>query len=126
MGVSWSTSGNTRRTDAFLAHILADKQYSSLDSYGRKGVDALRSATPVDSRLTSESWTYEIEKTSGRTVIWWKNTNEVDGFNVAIGLRYGHSTGTGGWVQGYNFIAPALKPIFDQIADAVWKEVQQA
>ena len=89
-------------------------------------MDALRAATPVDSGLTAESWTYEIEEKSGSITIWWLNENVVNGFNVAIGLQYGHGTGTGGWVQGYDYINPALRPIFDEIADNVWKEVQKA
>jgi hypothetical protein len=75
--------------------------------------------------MTAESWDYEIVKTSGGVTIWWNNTNVIGGFNVAIGLQYGHATGTGGWIHGYDFINPALRPIFDEIADSVWKEVQR-
>lgn len=96
--------------------------YPNLSPYAQRGVDALRSATPRDSGATADAWTYEITKDT----IWWSNSNVVSGFNVAIGLRYGHGTGQGGWVQGYNFIEPALRPIFDEIANQVWMEVKKA
>ena len=100
--------------------------YSTLAPLAERGVDALRAATPRSTGLTADSWTYEIERKDGGVTIWWSNTNVINGFHVAIGLQYGHGTGTGGWVQGYDFINPALRPIFDEIADAVWKEVQRA
>lgn len=124
--ISYSTSGNTNNTERFLQRMLKGDLYSGLEPLAQRGVDALRAATPRESGATAESWEYEIEKSSGSVTIWWKNTNQVNGFNVAIGLQYGHGTGTGGWVAGYDYINPALKPIFDEIADAVWKEVQKA
>lgn len=124
--ISYTASGNTHNTDRFLASILHGDLYSGLEPLAQRGVDALRAATPRKTGATADSWTYEIEKSSAGATIWWKNTNTIGGFNVAIGLQYGHGTGTGGWIQGYDFINPALRPIFDEIADAVWKEVQQA
>lgn len=111
---------------AFLNRILRGDIYPNLDSYAQRGVDALQSATPLESGLTAESWTYEIEESKGQITIWWLNTNVVNGFHVAIGLQYGHGTGQGGWVQGYDYINPALKEIFDKIADDVWMEVKKA
>lgn len=125
--ISWTTSGNTARTEKFLDAMIRGDQYTSaIESLAQQGVDALRAATEVESGLTAAGWTYEIERSGRSVAIWWKNTHRVNGFNVAIGLRYGHATGTGGWVEGYNYIAPALQPIFDRIADAVWKEVQNS
>lgn len=107
--------------------MIHGDQYSNLTGLAQQGVDALRAATPVDEGTTAEMWDYEIERKGASVSIWWKNTNRVDGFNVAVGLRYGHGTGTGGWVEGYNYIAESgLERIFDKIADAVWKEVQRA
>ena len=95
-----------------------------LDECGKQGVAALAAATPKDSGLTAESWTYSIESNGDKTEIVWSNTNVVDGwFNVAIGLQYGHGTGTGGYVRGVDYINPALRPVFDNIAETVWKVV---
>lgn len=124
--ISYTVGGSTRRTENFLAAMVKGDLYSGLEALAQRGVEALRAATPRESGLTADSWTYEIEKKSGSVTIWWKNTHTVNGFNVAIGLQYGHGTGTGGWVQGYDYINPALKPIFDEIANSVWKEVQKA
>jgi hypothetical protein len=124
--ISFTAGGSTANTDRFLSAMIRGDLYSNLESFAQRGVDALRAATPVDSGLTAESWTFEIEEKSGSITIWWLNENVVNGFNVAIGLQYGHGTGTGGWVQGYDYINPALRPIFDEIADNVWKEVQKA
>lgn len=124
--ISYRVEGNTNNTDKFLDAILKGDLYSSLDKHAQRGVEALKSATPHDSGLTAESWSYEIEKKSGSTIIWWLNTNVVNGFNVAIGLQYGHGTGTGGWVEGEDYINGALKPIFDEIANDVWEEVKKA
>lgn len=124
--IKFTTSGNTDRTERFLNKIIHGDLYSKLDPYAKRGVDALASATPKESGLTSQSWDYEIVTEGEKTTIWWFNTHKVNGFNVAVGLQYGHGTGTGGWVEGYDYINPALRPIFDEIADAVWKEVQNA
>lgn len=120
-----TTGGNTKRTDSFLDSILNGDLYSkvNLDPICQRGVNALAAATPVDSGETAAGWYYEIERSSKGITIWWCNRNVIDGFPVAIGLQYGHGTGTGGWVEGYDYINPSLKSIFDQIAEAVWKEV---
>jgi hypothetical protein len=98
----------------------------NLDMYGREGVNALKSATPIDSAETAASWNYKIER-SGRSVsIAWTNTNVVDGTPLIILLQYGHGTGTGGYVQGRDIINPAMRPIFNKIADNVWKAVTSA
>lgn len=124
--LSFSAGGSTNNTDNFLKRIVHGDLYSGLESHAQRGVDALRAATPRESGFTADSWSFEIVESGGKVTIWWNNSNVISGFNVAIGLQYGHGTGTGGWVEGYDFINPALKPIFDEIADAVWKEVQRA
>jgi hypothetical protein len=100
--------------------------YSGVPPLAQRGVDALRAATPRDSGATANAWGYEIVNTGSSITIWWINSNNINGFPVAIGLQYGHGTGTGGWVQGYDYINPALKAIFDEIAESVWREVTRA
>ena len=95
----------------------------TLNSLGKKGVEALSAATPVDSSLTSKSWSYDFEKTKTSLVMRWYNSNVVNGVPIAIILQYGHGTGNGGYVEGRDYINPAIQPIFDEIAMAVWKEV---
>ena len=96
---------------------------SVLDAYGAEGVRALASATPVDSGLTAESWDYHVSVTRDSYSITWTNSHVEDGRPIAILLQYGHGTGTGGYVAGRDYINPALKPIFDRLSQAVWKEV---
>ena len=112
-----------RKTEKFLRNLQRGNQFKDLERYGQMGVDALASATPRDSGETAQSWTYEITRSRGSTKIEWINTNVNGTANVAILLQYGHGTGTGGYVQGYDYINPALRPIFDRIANEVWKNV---
>lgn len=94
-----------------------------LERYGKKGVAALAAATPKDTGKTASSWSYEISEGKDTLSLTWKNTNINDGVNIAIILQYGHGTRNGGYVRGVDYINPALKPIFDELADAAWKEV---
>lgn len=119
-------TGSFDNTDKFIKSVLRGDQYEMLNQLGWRGVDALRAATPVDSGDTAASWGYEIVEEHDRLTIWWTNSNQVDGFNIAVGLQYGHATGTGGYVEGYDYINPSIRPVFDEIIDAVWKEVQDA
>ena len=96
-----------------------------LDIYGKAGVAALSSATPKDSGLTASSWYYEIERKRGSITISFHNSNIQNGVPIAIILQYGHATGTGGWVQGIDYINPAIRPIFDEIVNKAWKEVNK-
>lgn len=114
--------GSFKKTEAFLQRNKKMK-LSSLDKYGQEGVKALAAATPVDTGLTAASWYYEIERNDKTTSIVWKNSNVVDGTPIAIILQYGHATRNGGYVQGSEYINDALRPIFEKIADSVWKEV---
>jgi hypothetical protein len=120
-------SGSFDKTDKFLAYLGKGKLYQNLDNFARRGVAALASATPVDSGATAEGWDYILEQGPGYASIWWVNTHiDATGSPVAILLQYGHGTGTGGYVQGKDYINPAIAPIMDEIADAVWKGVQNA
>lgn len=118
--------GSFAKTEAFLKKASKMQIMSILNKYGAKGVEALKANTPFDTGLTSESWSYEIAKTSSGYKIYWKNSNIVNGVPIAIILQYGHGTGTGGYVQGRDYINPALQPVFDELADSAWKEVTNA
>lgn len=96
---------------------------STFDKYGREGVSALSSATPVDSGKTASSWYYKIERTKDMISITFLNSNINKGVPIAIILQYGHGTGTGGWVEGRDYINPAIQPIFDKMAEEAWREV---
>lgn len=115
--------GDFRRTEAFLKKAKKADFYKHLEKYAQIGVEALREATPIDSGVTANSWSYEIDIDGGSASITWINSNTNRGENIAILLQYGHGTGTGGYVHGRDYINPAMQPVFDQIAEDVWKEV---
>lgn len=121
--VTFKHRGNFNKVKKFLNKIQGLDYLNMLDKYGQMGVQALAEATPKDSGVTAQSWTYEIERTTDRTTISWLNTNENNGVNIAVILQYGHGTGTGGYVQGRDYINPAMRPVFDEIAEKAWKEV---
>lgn len=120
------SKGSFQNTDRFLKRMSRREIFRSLEGYAQEGVNALASATPVDSGIAANSWSYEITSSRGSYTISWLNTNIENGFPVAIMLQYGHGTGTGGYVQGRDYINPAIRPIFDKIAESVWKEVTSA
>lgn len=115
--------GNLSKTTRFLERAKEVVKLGELDKYGREGVAALASATPVDSGLTAQSWYYEIEHNRGYSTITFNNSNIQNGIPIAILLQYGHGTRNGGWVQGRDYINPAIQPIFDRLANDAWKEV---
>lgn len=119
-------SGNFERTEKFLKKMQKGDIFKALDKYGQKGVSALASATPVRTGKTSSSWSYEIEMGANSYSIIWTNDNTNRGVNIAVILQYGHGTGTGGYVQGVDYINPAMRPIFEQIAEEAWREVTRA
>ena len=122
--VSFKQKGDFAKTDRFLHSVVEGWNHHKLDKYGQMGVEALRAATPKDTGKTANSWSYEIVEEKGRTSIYWRNSNVVNGWaNIAILIQYGHSTRNGGYVQGRDYINPAIRPIFDQMADEIWKEV---
>ena len=118
-----SHKGNFRNTESFFNRNKKLNYTAILKKYAQDGVDALASATPIDSGLTADSWGYDIQVSNGSATIRWTNSNVVDGVPIAIILQYGHGTRNGGYVQGIDYINPALKPIFDKLAKDVWKEV---
>lgn len=120
--VEFRNKGNFNKTFAFLKRNRKI-HLSDLEKYGEQGVEALRQATPKDTGFTADSWYYEIVESDGRIAIQWLNRNVVEYVNIAVILQYGHATGTGGYVQGTDYINPALKPIFDKIAKGAWEEV---
>lgn len=115
--------GDFSKLTRFLEKAKETVKLGDLDKYGREGVAALASATPVESGLTANSWYYEIENTKGSAKITFNNRNIQNGVPIAIILQYGHGTGTGGWVEGRDYINPAIQPIFDLIAENAWREV---
>jgi len=124
--ISLSSDGSFDKTFKFLAQLQTLDLKKICESQAQKGVRALVAATPQDSGIAAHSWTYEIEHSKNATTIWWKNTDVENGFPVALMLQYGHGTGTGGWIQGRDYINPAMRPIFDEIAETVWKAVTSA
>lgn len=115
--------GSFKNTFSLFKKLQSKRIYNCLDKYGREGVAALAAATPVDTGKTAASWSYEVVEKKDTISIVWKNSNVVDGVPIAIVIQYGHATPTGGYVQGVDYINPALQPIFDKIAKDVWKEV---
>lgn len=116
--------GDFKNTEGFLKKVKERRYLKILDEYGKVGVESLSLATPKDTGITAGSWGYEIQKEQNGYVIYWTNTNNVDGwFYVAIALQYGHGTRNGGYVMGRDYINPAMRPVFDKIAEDAWKEV---
>ena len=115
--------GSFKNTESFFKKATNYNPISILHMYGEKGVAELRAATPKDTGLTAESWGYKISTSKGRATISWFNTNVVDGVPIAILLQYGHGTKNGTYVSGVDYVNPAMKPIFDSLANEIWKEV---
>lgn len=120
-----SVSGSFKNAETFLQRMQRREQFRGLERYGPRGVAALKAATPEDSSETANSWSYEVVNKPGYFAIHWYNSHmdEGGGAPVAILLQYGHGTRQGGRVEGRDFINPALRPIFDQMAADMWKEV---
>lgn len=121
--ISFEATGSFKKTDEFFAKMSRGDIFSQLEKYAQAGVAALASATPVDTGLTSNSWGYEIERKGENFTIIWTNSHVRNGVPIAILLQLGHGTGTGGYVAGRDYINPAIRPTFDNIADAAWKVV---
>lgn len=122
--ITFKSKGDFSKLDKFFIRMLSPMKIDILNRTGREGVKALSSATPVDSGLTASSWYYEIENQNGNISIVFSNSNMAKGwFPVAIMLQYGHGTRNGGWVEGRDYINPAIQPIFDKLAEDAWREV---
>ena len=115
--------GNFSKTTKFLHHVLRFDYKTILNRYGKMGVEALAEATPRDTGRTAEAWKYDIEESSNGVSIVWSNENINDGVNIAVILQYGHGTNNGGYVVGRDYINPAIQPVFDKMANTVWKEL---
>lgn len=121
--ITLKSKGDFKNTTKFLNKVLNRSYLDILEKYGREGVAALSAATPVDTGLTAASWGYKIEATDKGFSISFTNSNRADGVLIAIILQYGHVTNNGGWVEGRDYINPAIQPIFDRMAQEAWKEV---
>lgn len=123
MTFSFQTTGDWKNTNKFLSKLSNRQIFNKLEKYGQIGVDALSSATPRDSGETAASWYYEIKRDNNSYSIIWGNTNDAGGAPLAVLLQVGHGTGTGGYIQGRDYINPAIAPIFDRIVEEAWNEV---
>lgn len=121
--ITFRHKGDFSKLTSYLEKAKNAVRLGDLDKFGREGVAALASATPVDTGLTANSWYYEITRTKDSVSISFQNSNIQNGVPIAIILQYGHGTGTGGWVEGRDYINPAIQPIFDKIANDAWREV---
>ena len=121
--ISFRQKGDFSKLTRYLEKAREVVHLGFLDKYGRAGVAALASATPVDSGLTASSWYYEIENKNGVAKLSFHNSNIQNGVPIAIILQYGHGTRGGGWVEGRDYINPAIRPVFDQIVESAWREV---
>jgi hypothetical protein len=124
--ISFRQKGDFSNLTRYFERLKEVMKLGMLDKYGRAGVEALSAATPVDSGKTASSWYYEIENQNGSAKISFYNSNINQGVPIAIILQYGHGTGNGGWVEGRDYINPAIQPIFDKITNEAWREVTKA
>lgn len=124
--VTFTSSGSFDNMDRFLAKMKNANFRSAVEAEAEKGRVALANATPRDSGITASSWSYKIDQNRGGLTITWTNSQMAGGVPLAVLLQYGHATGTGGYVQGRDFINPTMQPIFDRIADNIWKAVTSA
>lgn len=121
--ITVKAKGDFRKSRSFLEKMLNVFKAGELDKYGRMGVQALSSATPSDTGKTAKSWDYKIVRTRNGVSIYWTNSNVNDEVPIAVILQYGHATGWGTYVKGTDYINPAMRPVFDKIANGVWEEV---
>lgn len=121
--ISIKTKGSFKKTEKLLKKSMGKNYRSILDKYGKEGVESLASMTPIETGETASSWNYEIIQNQNSLSVVWTNSHIEKGVNIALILQYGHGTRTGGWVEGIDYINPALKPIFNKLAEAAWKEI---
>jgi hypothetical protein len=123
--ISAASTGSFNKTTKFLTTMESGEIFRTLDRYGRMGVDALSSATPRDTGETANSWFYEVTRGGkGKYYLRWGNTHVEDGVNIAVIIQYGHGTGTGGYIQGIDYINPAMRPVFNKISEDIWRGVK--
>lgn len=121
--ISFKQTGKLSKTTRFLERAKESVKLGTLDKYGKEGVAALSATTPIDSGKTANSWSYKIQYKKGCSIISFNNSNIQNGVPIAVILQYGHGTKNGGWVQGRDYISPALRPVFDRLANEAWREV---
>ena len=121
--VEFKQKGDFAKLNRYLERMREVAKIGDLDKYGKEGVAALSAATPIDTGKTANSWSYKINRQNGSVSIDFYNSNFSNGVPIAIILQYGHGTNNGGWVEGRDYINPAIQPIFDEIANEAWKEV---
>lgn len=124
-GIHVTQKGDFAKSLTYMTRSRSKQVRHILEAYGQKGVQALADATPKDTGKTAASWSYEIKMEDSGAVLYWKNSNIVDGVPIAVILQYGHGTRNGGYVQGLDYINPAMRPIFEEIARELWKEVRR-
>lgn len=123
--IKFKQKGDFKTLTNYLLKVNKGFDIGILDKYGEEGVTALRSATPKDTGLTADSWEYRVTRGDGSVSIMFNNTNVQNGVPIAVILQYGHATRNGGYVQGIDYINPALRPIFEKIAEEAWEEVKR-
>ena len=121
--ITFRHKGDLSKAQRYLERVKGAARLGILDKYGREGVNALASATPIESGETASSWSYEVTHDSRGATLTFSNSHINQGVVIAIILQYGHGTGTGGWVEGRDYINPAIQPVFDKLANEAWKEV---
>lgn len=123
--ISVTHSGNTDNTERFLRNMKANSLFDALEAFGQEGVAALEIATPRDTGIAAGSWYYKVTRSANGATISWRNVDrDISGTPIVVMLQYGHGTGTGGWVEGRDFINPAMERVFADATDAIWKAVQ--
>lgn len=122
--IAFRHKGDFKNTERFFSNAKKDQYLNVLNKYGQLGVNALSTATPVDSGETASSWSYKVRRSGNVWFLSWSNDNIKDGVSIALILQYGHGTRSGTFVQGRDYINPAMKTVFDRIADGVWEEVK--
>ena len=123
--ITFRQKGDFSKLNGYLERFKEGLKISALDRYGEEGVQALANATPRDTGLTADSWRYRIVRSNGAVSITFENTNIQNGVPIAIILQYGHATRNGGYVQGIDYINPAVRPIFERLAEEAWEEVKR-
>lgn len=123
--IRFKQKGDFKKLNNYLEKIKESINIGTLDKYGRLGVEALQRATPKDTGETASSWRYEIVHTKNGVRLQFLNSSQNQGIPIAILLQYGHGTRNGGWVEGTDYINPALKPVFDQLLNSIWEEVKR-
>ena len=124
--IKYTSKGDFKKTIKFLTRLENLDFASILGKYAERGVSALSAATPKEDGSTAASWGYEIVNEGSRVVIYWTNTDQNKGVYIAVILQFGHGTGTGGYVAPRDYINPAIRPVFDQIAEEAWREVTKS